>query len=94
MTYTKNTEILKSLNLTSSEAISVNRATDQIHYNAHQLADMIDVVISLLEIIDLPSNSHVHSLLNVMADLTEEINNELAEINDLAVSLSGGKQSE
>ena len=94
MTFTKNTEILKSLNLTSSEAISVNRATDQIHYNACQLADMIDVVISLLEIIDLPSNSHVHSLLNVMADLIEEINNELGEINDLAVSLSGGKQSE
>ncbi len=93
MTYTKNTEILKSLNLTSSEAISVNRATDQIHYYVIRLADMFEVAISLLEIIDLPSNSHVHSLLNVMADLTEEINNELAEINDLAVSLSGGKHS-
>ena len=94
MMYTKNTEILKSLNLKSSEAIIVNRATDQIHYYVIRLADMIEVSLSLLEIIDLPSNSHVHSLLNVMADLTEEINNELAEINDLAVSLSGGKQSE
>ncbi len=94
MSNTKNTEILKNLNLTSSEASRVDRATDQIHYNAFRLSDMIEIAITLLEIIDLPSNSHVHSLLKVMADLTEEINNELAEINDLAVSLSGGKQSE